>query len=293
MADVVATVVRINGVETLVRQAGSPHSSEAVVCVHGNPGSSEDFDELVPYIGDFARVIAPDMPGFGKSERAAAFPYTVDGFARHLDAILQHLGVRRAHLVLHDFGGPWGLAWAAAHADRVRSLVLINIGVLPGYRYHKYAHMWRTPLLGELVIFGTTRASFKLALNLDNPKPLPDAILNRMFDHWDRGSRRAVLSLYRATSAAEVSSVKQGEMLAPHALPALVVWGTGDPNIPVRYAGAQQQFFDADIQKIDGAGHWPMIDEPDRTRALVLPFLRSRYAAGEKTPGSGRTDFTT
>ena len=280
MADVVATLVSINGVETLVRQAGSPDSGEAVVFVHGNPGSSEDFDALVPHIGDFARVIAPDMPGFGKSERAAAFSYTVDGFARHLDAILQHFGVRHAHLVLHDFGGPWGLAWAAAHADRVRSLVLINIGVLPGYRYHKYAHLWRTPLLGELVIFGTTRASFKLALNLDNPKPLPDAILNRMFEQWDRGTRRAVLSLYRATSASAVSSVKQGEMLAPHRVPALVVWGAGDPNIPVRYADAQAQYFDADVHRIDGAGHWPMIDEPERTRAVVLPFLRARYAAG-------------
>ena len=279
MAHVVANVVTINGVQTLVRQAGSPHSQEAVVLVHGNPGSSEDFDELVPHIGDFARVVAPDMPGFGQSERAAAFPYTVDGFAHHLDAILAHFGVARAHLVLHDFGGPWGLAWAAAHADRVRSLVLINVGVLPGYRYHKYAHVWRTPLLGELTIFATTRWLFKRALNRDNPKPLPDAILNRMFDQWDRGTRRAVLSLYRATSAAAVASVAHGEMLAPHAVPALVVWGAGDPNIPVRYADAQAQYFDADIQKIDGAGHWPMIDEPERTRALVLPFLRRQYAA--------------
>jgi len=274
VAHVVANVVSINGVRTLVRQAGSPHSPEAVVFVHGNPGSSEDFDELVPHIGDFARVLAPDMPGFGKSERAAGFTYTVDGFARHLDAILAHFGVARAHLVLHDFGGPWGLAWAAAHADRVRSLVLINVGVLPGYRYHKYAHLWRTPLLGELAIFATTRWLFKRSLNRDNPKPLPDAILNRMFDQWDRGTRRAVLSLYRATSAAAVASVTQGELLAPHAVPALVVWGAGDPNLPVRYADAQAQYFDADVQKIDGAGHWPMIDEPERTRALVLPFLR-------------------
>jgi pimeloyl-ACP methyl ester carboxylesterase len=284
VAEVVATVVRINDVATLVRQAGPPHADEAVVLVHGNPGSSEDFDELLPYIGDFARVLAPDMPGFGKSERATAFAYTVDGFARHIDAILRHFGIARAHLVLHDFGGPWGLAWAASHADRVRSLVLINVGVLPGYRYHKYAQLWRIPLLGELAIFATTRALFKVALNRDNPRPLPETILNRMFDQWDRGTRRAVLSMYRATSAAEVSSVKQGEMLAPYKLPALVVWGDGDPNIPVRYADAQAQFFDADIKKIDGAGHWPMIDNPERIRALVLPFLRARYDAGAGKP---------
>jgi pimeloyl-ACP methyl ester carboxylesterase len=120
---------------------------------------------------------------------------------------------------------------------------------------------------------------FKLALNRDNPKPLPDAILDRMFDQWDRPTRRAVLSLYRATSASAVSSVTQGEALSPLALPALVVWGIGDPNVPVRYAEVQKRFFDADVHVIDGAGHWPMIDEPDRTRALVLPFLRGRVGA--------------
>jgi pimeloyl-ACP methyl ester carboxylesterase len=279
VSDVEATDVRVQGVRTLVRHTGGSGAPEAVVFVHGNPGSSEDFAELQPYVGTFARTVAPDMPGYGRSERPAGFEHTVDGYARHLDAVLQSFGVARAHLVLHDFGGPWGLAWAAAHPERVASLVLINVGVLPGYGYHKYAWLWRTPLVGELAIFTTTRAVFKLALNRDNPKPLPDAILDRMYAQWDRGSRRAVLSLYRATSAFAVSSVTQGEALAPHALPALVVWGSGDPNIPVRYAEAQKRFFDAEVHVIDGAGHWPMIDEPDRTRALVLPFLRGRVAA--------------
>jgi pimeloyl-ACP methyl ester carboxylesterase len=276
MADVVATDVLVQGVRTLVRQTGSPDASEAVVFVHGNPGSSEDFAELQPYVGDFARALAPDMPGYGRSERAADFEYTIHGFARHLDALMRHFGISRCHLVLHDFGGPWGLAWAAANPERVASLVLINVGVLPGYRYHKYAWLWRTPLVGELSIFTATRAVFKAALNRDNPKPLPDAILDRMFEQWDRGTRRAVLALYRATSASAVSSLKEGETLARHALPALVVWGRGDPNIPVRYAEAQKRFFDAEVHVIDEAGHWPMIDEPDRTRALVLPFLRNQ-----------------
>jgi pimeloyl-ACP methyl ester carboxylesterase len=276
VAKVVATDVLVQGVRTLVRQAGSPEASEAVVFVHGNPGSSEDFAELQTHVGDFARTLAPDMPGYGGSERAAHFEYTVEGFARHLDAVMKHFGVSHSHLVLHDFGGPWGLAWAAANPQRVASLVLISIGVMPGYRYHKYAWLWRLPLVGELSIFTTTRAMFKMALNRDNPKPLPDRILDRMFEQWDRGTRRAVLSLYRATSASEVSSVKRGEALSRYALPALVVWGRGDAYVPVRYAEEQKRFFDAEVHVIDGAGHWPMFDEPDRTRALLLAFLHSR-----------------
>jgi pimeloyl-ACP methyl ester carboxylesterase len=279
VAEVVATHVYVQGIRTLMREAGPADSPEAVVFLHGNPGSSEDFAELMPHIGDFARALAPDMPGYGQSERPVAFEYTVEGFARHVDAVMRHFGVKRAHLVLHDFGGPWGLAWAAAHPDRVASLVLINVGVLPGYRYHKFARLWRTPFLGELSAFATTRAIFKLALNRDNPKPLPEAILDRMFDQWDRPTRRAVLSLYRATPPSAVSSVRQGEALLPHALPALVIWGRGDRYVPVRYADVQKRFFDASVHVIDDAGHWPMIDEPDRTCALVLPFLRGRVGA--------------
>src|SRR5258705_13163628 len=104
-----------------MRETGPADSPEAVVFVHGNPGSGDHFAALLPHVGDFARALAPDMPGYGTSERPAAFEYTVGGFARHLDAVIRHFGVRRAHLVLHDFGGPWGLAWASAPADRVAS----------------------------------------------------------------------------------------------------------------------------------------------------------------------------
>ena len=68
----------------------------------------------------FARVIALDMPGYGGADKPRDFPYTVDGYAAHLTGALDQLGVRRVHLVLHDFGGPWGLQWAADQPGRAR-----------------------------------------------------------------------------------------------------------------------------------------------------------------------------
>lgn len=125
--------LEVGGVRSLVRDSGGERP-EAVVFVHGNPGSSRDWLHLAEHVSAFARVIAPDMPGFGRADKPADFEYTVAGYARHLGGILDALGVRRAHLVLHDFGGPWGLAWAAAHPDAFASTVLINTGILPGYR---------------------------------------------------------------------------------------------------------------------------------------------------------------
>src|SRR5205807_9611194 len=69
----------------------------------------------------------------------------------HFAGALATLHIRRAHLVLHDFGGPWGLAWAATHPNESATATLIKTGVLRGYRWHYLARIWRTPLLGAFV----------------------------------------------------------------------------------------------------------------------------------------------
>ena len=55
--------------------------------------------------------------------------------------MLGALGIERVHLVLHDVGGPWGLAWASRNLRRLASLTLINVEVLPGYSRHKFARL--------------------------------------------------------------------------------------------------------------------------------------------------------
>jgi pimeloyl-ACP methyl ester carboxylesterase len=83
--------------------------------VHGNPGSSLDWARLAREVGEFGRAVAMDMPGFGAADKPPHFDYSVPGYARFLGRLLSERRIRRAHLVLHDFGGPWGIAWAAAN----------------------------------------------------------------------------------------------------------------------------------------------------------------------------------
>src|SRR5512133_665798 len=131
--------IRVDGVCSPFLEGGTPRAEEAVVFVHGNPGSSLDWVELAAEVCALARVVALDMPGFGRADRPRTFEYTVQGYARHLSGALDALGIHRAHLVLHDFGGAWGLAWAAAHPEAFRSATLIDTGILPGYRWHYLA----------------------------------------------------------------------------------------------------------------------------------------------------------
>lgn len=277
MAEVSKRDVIVNGVRSLVRESGDPAAREAVLFLHGNPGSSEDWLELVARTGEMGRAVAPDMPGYGKADRPRDFDYTVPGYARHVQALVEQLGIERVHLVLHDFGGPWGLAWAAEHGPAVRSVTLVNTGVLAGYRWHKYARIWRTPLLGELFQLVATRRGFRLMLDADNPKPFPRAFVDRMFDDMDWGMKRSVLALYRATSDIDGMSRRLGARLAALKLPALVVWGAGDIFLPVRFAEAQRDYFGStEVHALEGCGHWPFVDEPEHCAELIVPFLRKQ-----------------
>ncbi|HMC17339.1 MAG TPA: alpha/beta fold hydrolase [Albitalea sp.] len=265
------------GICSPILRGGPPAADEAVVCVHGNPGSSRDWVDLLTHVVPFCRALAPDMPGFGQADKPADFDHTVAGYARHLGVILDAEGVQRVHLVLHDFGGAWGLAWAAQHTERVASVSLINVGVMPGYRWHYMARIWRTPLLGELFMATNSRTASRLALKHGNPRGLPAAYFDEMYANFDKGTKRAVLKLYRNTDDLGAETELAGARLAPHRIPAQVLWGERDPYVPAGFAQLQRKYFDVrQLTLLPDSGHWPMIDNPAAARAALLPFLQAQ-----------------
>jgi len=277
--------VVVRGVRSPVAEAGDSDTAEAVVLLHGNPGSARDWDFAIPSIAELARVLAPDMPGFGAAERPRALPYTVEGYSDHLAGILDQLGVRRVHLVLHDFGGPWGLAWGIEHPDAFASLTLINTGVFSGVRWHRFAKVWRTPIVGELFQAATTRAGLRMFLNRANPKPLPDEFIDRIYEDSDPGMKRAVLKLYRATDIGELAG-RQSPALRALGRPTLVIWGVHDTYLPFELADRQHETFpEAEIVPIAGAGHWPFVDDPDAVRGPLLRFLREQIGVPATNAG--------
>jgi flavin-dependent dehydrogenase/pimeloyl-ACP methyl ester carboxylesterase len=281
-ASVESSRIDVAGLSTPVSSVGDAGSDEAVVFVHGNLGSSRDWDDLIDRVAPFGRGVALDMPGFGRAERPRDFEYTVAGYARFLGSALDELGVRRAHLVLHDFGGPWGLEWATAHPDRLASVTLINTGALIDYSWHYLAKVWRTPGAGELFQKTTTRGGLRMALKHGNPRGLPRAFVDRMYDDVDAGTDRAILSLYRATDDPAGDGRRHADALRPLDRPALVIWGAHDPYLPVALAERQREAFpSAEIKILDDSGHWPFADDPDGVGRVVEPFLR-RVAGAER-----------
>jgi pimeloyl-ACP methyl ester carboxylesterase len=246
--------------------------------VHGNPGSVHDWARLVDAVGEHGRALALDMPGYGDADKPETFDYTVPGYATHLAGALEQLGVRRAHLVLHDFGGGWGLNWAALHPDAFASVTLIDTGVLVGYRWHALARVWRTPGVGEAFFKITTRSGFRLALRRGQPRPLPEEAIELMYKaNKNPATQRAILRLYRATPADAFADL--GRVLRPLDRPALVVWGRHDPYLKVEQAELQRETFpSAEVVVLNDSGHWPMWDAPDELASAVVPFLKRQLA---------------
>ncbi|KMO74651.1 hypothetical protein BST22_12995 [Mycolicibacterium chubuense] len=265
----------IDGVRAPVLVGGQEIHGEAVVFVHGNPGAGSDWIPLMTRVAEFAPVVAPDMPGFGGADKRPDLDYTLAGYAAHLGGVIDELGIRRVHLVAHDFGGPFALTWAAAHADRVASVTLINTGVLLDYRWHRLAKIWRTPLLGEFAQLVSTRAVARFVLRHDNPR-LSDDWVDQIAGHMmSDGTKRAVLRLYRSTSRRDMDALVAPLRRAD--LDALVVFGAADVYIPVAQAQRQRRAFPRiGIEILPGVGHWAWLEEPDQVADHIVPFLRER-----------------
>jgi pimeloyl-ACP methyl ester carboxylesterase len=263
------------GTRTRLVQAGPAEASEAVVFVHGNPGSADDWVGLAgAAAGAGKRAVAFDLPDFGETVAPDGFEHSLSGYAGFVDQALAELGVERAHLVLHDFGGPIGLTWAAAHPDALAGVTLIDTGLLPGYRWHSLARIWRTPVLGELFQATATRSAFRFLLNRNEPRGLPREFVEAMYDHYDRRTRKAVLALYRATDDPSEMSETLVEVFAKREIPALVVWGEHDAYLPSSYAERQRDAFPAaEVHVLPASGHWPFADAPDTVERIFTEFL--------------------
>ena len=132
-----------------------------------------------------------------------------------------------------------------------------------------------------------TRPLFRFLTNLGQKRKLPRSFLDHAYDvNFTRATRRAVLKLYRATPDPGGDGRRQSEALRPHDIPALVVWGARDPYIGVEVASRQQAAFPrAQVHVFEDSGHWPFVDDPERTAQLVIPFLREQTTS---SPTKGR-----
>jgi pimeloyl-ACP methyl ester carboxylesterase len=235
-----------------VRRADPPAGAGAgapVLYLHGVPTSGEDWAPFLARTGG----IAPDLPGFGRSSKRGDGDFTLDGLGRFPGPLLDALGVDRVRLVVHDWGAA-ALAWAAAHPERVERLVVLDaVPLLPGYRWHRVARLWRTRLLGEMAVGAAVGPILRRAL--------PGDLGRQAAAHFDQGTQRAILRLYRSADPDRLAAAGAG-LGALAGVPALVVWGEDDPYIAPSFAHAYADALGgATVDVRPGLGHWPWVQD--------------------------------
>jgi pimeloyl-ACP methyl ester carboxylesterase len=230
-----------------------------IVYVHGVPNSSDMWLDFLPRTGG----VALDLPGFGRSAKRGDFDHSIAGYDRFLEAFFERIEIARMTLVMHDWGA-LALAFAQRFPERIDRLVLINaVPLLPGYRWHLVARIWRRRLLGELAMGLLTKPMLRLLSRQANvtPGPLPADVIDQIHDAFDQGTQRAILGLYRSADPNVLAAA--GEGLSAIGAPALIVWGERDPYIPPRFAGEYAaRLPGAEVHRVPGAGHWPWLDDP-------------------------------
>ena len=268
--------IPVGGASTRLLQAGPHQASEAVVFIHGNPGSASDWTGLVEEAGRLGRAVAFDLPDFGQSVAEPGFANTLDEYGAFVGEALETLGITSVQLVLHDFGGPIGLTWAAANTERVAGVTLIDTGLLLDYKWHRMARIWQTPGLGETLNGLITRPVFRRLITGPEPRGLPPEFVDEMYSNLDRRTKAAVLRLYRDSKKIGKTSKRLVPPLAAADIPALVIWGASDSYLPTPLAERQKEAFpSAEIHILPGSGHWPFIDDPTTVARLLTEFLRA------------------
>ena len=105
---------------------------EPIILFHGYPETWYDWRKIMPALSRQYTVIAPDMRGLGDSSRPADGDYTKKSVADDIYQLVQRLGYKQVYLVAQDMGGPVAIAYAAAHPDTVRKMVIVESSI-PGY----------------------------------------------------------------------------------------------------------------------------------------------------------------
>ncbi len=262
-------------------------TGEPVVMLHGNPTWSFYYRELVRGLRGEYRTLVPDHIGCGLSDKPGddRYEYTLSRRVEDLEALLDHLGLRDdLTLVLHDWGGMIGMAFAHRHPERVKRLVVLNTAAFrmpSGKRLPRSLWLFRNTPLGPLLIRGLNafcRGAARYCARRPLTGPARAGYL-APYDSWR--NRIAVLRFVQDIPLAPgdrsyelVREVDEG-LHRFRRVPMLLCWGERDFVFDLDFlAEWQRRFPDAEVHRFPDAGHYVLEDAAAEIVPLVRDFLK-------------------
>jgi pimeloyl-ACP methyl ester carboxylesterase len=266
---------------TFVKEWSSGASGDTarpvVLMLHGNPDTHAIWEKLATRLSGRFRCLAPDLPGMGKSSAPDGWDASLASQSAWVNALCDALSLREPfHLCVHDIGGPFGLSFTCDHPERVRSLAIGNTLFQTSYRWHPWARVWRTRVLGELSMALMNRSLFIREVSLGARK-MSRAEMSRAYDQITPRGKKAVLTWYRAMTPARFARWEDKLCaLTKERIPTTVVWGDNDPYIPNAFA---TRFGTDNVRRFPDAGHWVIAEEADAIGDHLASFFSSSSKA--------------
>jgi pimeloyl-ACP methyl ester carboxylesterase len=272
--------VSVNGVSLHCLVEGE---GPLVVLLHGFPETSHAWHKQVPALAKHYRVVAPDLRGYGGSDKPKGIAaYRTSVLADDIVALIRAFGAERAHIVGHDWGG--GVAWTVAieHPEAVDRLVALNCphpavmvralrSNLGQIRKSWYMFVFQIPWLPEWTFLRDNAQTLKNVLRRSAKRP--DTFSDADLDEYARafsapGAATAAINYYRAAARSKVPS---GKIKAP----TLIIWGEDDIALGIELTRGMEGLFDHQprVEYLPDTSHWVMEERPEIVNRLLLEFL--------------------
>jgi pimeloyl-ACP methyl ester carboxylesterase len=274
--------VDVDGLEVFYRSAGDP-KAPAVLLLHGFPSASHMFRDLIPELADHYHVVAPDLPGFGRTQQPArdAFSYTFENIATVINRFTEILGLGRFALYVFDYGAPVGFRLALRHPERITAIVTQNGNTyLEGVSaaFAPVQTYWNEPtqanrdalrsfLAPQTTLFQYTHGVSDTALVSPDGRTLDDFYLARPGNDEIQldllGDYKNNVAIYGNIQA----------YLRTHRPPLLAIWGKNDPFfIPPGAEAFKRDVPLAEVRFVD-SGHFALETHAREIGAAMREFL--------------------
>jgi len=255
---------------------------QTVLFVHGNPTWSFFYRNLILGLRNKFRCIAIDHLGMGLSDKPQDFSYRLSDRIDHLDTLIQKLGLKQFHLVVHDWGGAIGTGAALRHLDKLGRIQIMNTAAFRSERMPWQIGLCRLPVLGEAYVRGLNGFAGP-ATFMAPAKKLSSAVkAGYLWPHGNWADRVAVARFVQdipmndchPSYATLVSIEEQLPKLADK--PMQLIWGMKDFCFNESFLREwQRRFPQAKTTELSGAGHYLLEDEPEVCLQLTRDFLEA------------------
>ena len=261
---------------------------EVVLMLHGNPSWSFLYRDLIGELQRDHRTVAPDHIGCGLSDKPGddAYDYTLASRVSDVSRLVEELDVRDITLVVHDWGGMIGMAWATRHADRVARLVVLNTAAFPlpaGTRIPGALALARAPGLGALLVRGANAFSRGAVRRCVTRQPMSDEVAAGYLEPYDSWAHRIAvhrfvqdIPLAAGDRAYAIVQRTADELERLADTPLMICWGMKDFVFDWHFLDEwQRRFPTAEVHRFPDCGHYVLEDAGEEIVPLVRRFLEA------------------